>query len=250
MTKKILAWLLAAMMLLSLAACAAKETPDAEDTKEESSAVQETPDTTEDQPEVTKPSDEETDKTDTEAEKPDTEPDEADPEDTTTEDSKPETSEPEDTQPEDTTTTTEESSDDELMVDPPAENKVDLAAVRTAIVDQLGLTDPLNLDTDALNNLYGIDPSLVAQSASFTVAAGTFPDEVIMVEAVSDEAVATIQEKLQSRLDQVLVQSQSYDAENYKAAQSCQVRVNGRFVSLILSPKQADIAAIYASYVG
>ena len=250
MTKKILAWLLAAMMVLSLAACAAKETPDAEDTKEESSTVQETPDTTEDQPEVTKPSDEETDKTDTEAEKPDTEPDEADPEDTTTEDSKPETSEPEDTQPEDTTTTTEEPSDDELMVDPPAENKVDLAAVRTAIVDQLGLTDPLNLDTDALNNLYGIDPSLVAQSASFTVAAGTFPDEVVMVEAVSDEAVATIQEKLQSCLDQVLVQSQSYDAENYKAAQSCQVRVNGRFVSLILSPKQADIAAIYASYVG
>lgn len=250
MTKKILAWLLAAMMVLSLAACAAKETPDAEDTKEESSAVQETPDTTEDQPEVTKPSDEETDKTDTEAEKPDTEPDEADPEDTTTEDSKPETSEPEDTQPEDTTTTTEEPSDDELMVDPPAENKVDLAAVRTAIVDQLGLSDPLNLDTDALNNLYGIDPSLVAQSASFTVAAGTFPDEVVMVEAVSDEAVASIQEKLQSRLDQVLVQSQSYDAENYKAAQSCQVRVNGRFVSLILSPKQADIAAIYASYVG
>lgn len=250
MTKKILAWLLAAMMVLSLAACAAKETPDAEDTKEESSAVQETPDTTEDQPEVTKPSDEETDKTDTEAEKPDTEPDEVDPEDTTTEDSKPGTSEPEDTQPEDTTTTTEEPSDDELMVDPPAENKVDLAAVRTAIVDQLGLSDPLNLDTDALNNLYGIDPSLVAQSASFTVAAGTFPDEVVMVEAVSDEAVATIQEKLQSRLDQVLVQSQSYDAENYKAAQSCQVRVNGRFVSLILSPKQADIAAIYASYVG
>lgn len=250
MTKKILAWLLAAMMVLSLAACAAKETPDAEDTKEESSAVQETPDTTEDQPEVTKPSDEETDKTDTEAEKPDTEPDEADPEDTTTEDSKPETSEPEDTQPEDTTTTTEEPSDDELMVDPPAENQVDLAAVRTAIVDQLGLSDPLNLDADALNNLYGIDPSLVAQSASFTVAAGTFPDEVVMVEAVSDEAVATIQEKLQSRLDQVLVQSQSYDAENYKAAQSCQVRVNGRFVSLILSPKQADIAAIYASYVG
>ena len=250
MTKKILAWLLAAMMLLSLAACAAEETPDAEDTKEESSAVQETPDTTEDQPEVTKPSDEETDKTDTEAEKPDTEPDEADPEDTTTEDSKPETSEPEDTQPEDTTTTTEEPSDDELMVDPPAENKVDLAAVRTAIVDQLGLVDPLNLDTDALNNLYGIDPSLIAQSASFTVAAGTFPDEVVMVEAVSDEAVATIQEKLQSRLDEVLVQSQNYDAENYKAAQSCQVRVNGRFVSLILSPKQADIAAIYASYVG
>ena len=250
MMKKILAWLLAAMMVLSLAACAAKETPDAEDTKEESSAVQETPDTTEDQPEVTKPSDEETDKTDTEAEKPDTEPDEADPEDTTTEDSKPETSEPEDTQPEDTTTTTEEPSDDELMVDPPAENQVDLAAVRTAIVDQLGLTDPLNLDADALNNLYGIDPSLIAQSASFTVAAGTFPDEVVMVEAVSDEAVASIQEKLQSRLDEVLVQSQSYDAENYKAAQSCQVRVNGRFVSLILSPKQADIAAIYASYVG
>lgn len=249
MTKRLLAWLLAAMMVLSLAACAAKETPDAEDTKEDTSTVQETPDTTEDQP--TEPVADEGDTADKEDEKPeDTEPTDSAPEDTTPEDTQPEDTTPEDTQPEDTTTTTEEPSDDELMVDPPAENQVDLAAVRTAIVDQLGLTDPLNLDADALNNLYGIDPSLIAQSASFTVAAGTFPDEVVMVEAVSDEAVATIQEKLQSRLDQVLVQSQSYDAENYKAAQSCQVRVNGRFVSLILSPKQADIAAIYTSYVG
>lgn len=249
MTKRLLAWLLAAMMVLSLAACAAKKTPDTEDTKEDTSTVQETPDTTEDQP--TEPVADEGDTADKEDEKPeDTEPTDSAPEDTTPEDTQPEDTTPEDTQPEDTTTTTEEPSDDELMVDPPAENQVDLAAVRTAIVDQLGLTDPLNLDADALNNLYGIDPSLIAQSASFTVAAGTFPDEVVMVEAVSDEAVATIQEKLQSRLDQVLVQSQSYDAENYKAAQSCQVRVNGRFVSLILSPKQADIAAIYTSYVG
>ena len=186
MTKKILAWLLAAMMLLSLAACAAKETPDAEDTKEESSAVQETPDTTEDQPEVTKPSDEETDKTDTEAEKPDTEPDEADPEDTTTEDSKPETSEPEDTQPEDTTTTTEEPSDDELMVDPPAENKVDLAAVRTAIVDQLGLVDPLNLDADALSQTMGTQISIQLE----VKADGTFVVDSAMPELNRQETIS------------------------------------------------------------
>lgn len=248
MTKKILAWLLAAMMVLSLAACAAKETSDAEDTKEDTSTVQETPDTTEDEPEVTEPVEEELDKTDAEDEKPDAE--DTQPEETVPEDTTPEDTQPEDTTPEDTQPTTEEPSDGELMVDPPAETKVDLAAVRTAIVDQLGFTDPLNLDTDAIANLYGIDASQVAQSASFTVASGTFPDEVIMVEAVDDAAVAAIQEKLQSHLDQVLVQSQSYDAENLKAAQSCQVRVNGRFVSLILSPKQADIAAVYESYVG
>ena len=69
----------------------------------------------------------------------------------------------------------------------PPTSRVDLAAVRTDIQTQLGITDALPLETDALLNLYGIDSSWVAQSASFVTMAGTFPDEVILVEAVDED---------------------------------------------------------------
>ena len=241
MMKKLTAWLLLAALLLTLTACASTKAP--ADTQTSEDTTQET--------NVTTP---ETDETDP-AETPDVQPEDEDESDETadpadeTEDAQPEGNPdalPEENTPSDETPETQP----DPQPDEPAAVSVDLAAVRTDIQTQLGITDALPLETDALLNLYGIDSSWVAQSASFVTMAGTFPDEVILVEAVDETAAASIQEKLQNRLNEVLVQSESYDPDNYKAAQSCQVRVNGRFVSLILSPKQADIAAIYASYVG
>ena len=252
MMKKVLAWLLAAVMIFSLAACASKETPDAastsEDTQQSDEVAEQTPGKTDEneqpdtEPDAEKPDASSDDQT------PDTQPEDETPGDEEKPEEPAQNEEP-DTQPTDTQPNAEEPSDDELMVDPPAEQSVDLAAVRTDILSQLGITDSLPLETDALLNLYGIDAALVAQSASFVTMSGTFPDEVILVEAVDASAAATIQEKLQNRLNEVLVQSENYDADNYKAAQSCQVRVSGLYVSLILSPKQADMAAIYATYV-
>ena len=40
-----------------------------------------------------------------------------------------------------------------------------------------------------------------------------------------------------------------HDADNYAAAQACQVRCDGRAVSLLLSPKQAEMAEIYQSLI-
>ena len=127
--------------------------------------------------------------------------------------------------------------------------EIDLAVVRDDILSTLGIEDPFLLDTDALLNLYGITPEQVKQSASFVTMAGTFPDEIILVEAVDETAAASIAEALQRRLDEVMVQSKSYDAENYAAAQACRVRTNGLFVSLILSPRHDEIAAVYEEFV-
>lgn len=243
MNKKFTVWLLIAALLLTLTACATTKDPaDAEtDAAQTETDTAETPNT---EPEAETPdekSEEETPDAKPEEESPETKPEEETPaepkpEEETPTETKPEEDKPADTQPE----------------TPPAESgtSVDLSAVRADIISQLSIADPLNLETDALLNLYGIDASLVAQSASFVTMSGTFPDEVVLVEAVDEAAAATIQEKLQNRLNEVLVQSETYDPDNYQAAQSCQVRVNGLNVSLILSPKQADMAAIYATYVG
>lgn len=235
MMKKLTAWLLLAALLLTLTACASTKAP--ADTQASEDTTQE--DT------VTTPETGETDP----AETPDVQPEDEDTSDETA-----------DAQPEDNpdalpeaNTPSDETPETQPEVQPQPEQptavSVDLAAVRTDIQTQLGITDALPLETDALLNLYGIDSSWVAQSASFVTMAGTFPDEVILVEAVDETAAASIQEKLQNRLNEVLVQSESYDPDNYKAAQSCSVRVNGCYVALILSPKQADMAAIYEGYV-
>lgn len=133
----------------------------------------------------------------------------------------------------------------------PAEPEpVDLTQVRDAIIDGLEIAEPFLLDTDALLNLYGIEGVWVAQSASFATMSGTFPDEVVLVEAVDEAAAASVAQCLQSRLDEVLVQSKSYDADNYAAAQACQVRCDGLYVSLLLSPKQAEMTEICQRFLG
>ena len=71
-----------------------------------------------------------------------------------------------------------------------------------------------------------------------------------MVEAVDEAAAEAVALCLQNRLDEVMVQSQTYDADNYAAAQQCQVWRDGLFVSLILSPLQAEMVACYQNYIG
>ena len=235
MNKKLTVWLLIAALLLTLTACATTKDPaDAEtDAAQTETDTAETPDT---EPEAETPDAKPEEETPAEPKPEEEIPTETKPEEETPTETKPEEDKPADTQPE----------------TPPAESgtSVDLSAGRADIISQLSIADPLNLETDALLNLYGIDASLVAQSASVVTMSGTFPDEVSLGEGVDEAAAATIQEKLQNRLNEVLVQSETYDPDNYQAAQSCQVRVNGLYVSLILSPKQADMAAIYATYVG
>ena len=125
---------------------------------------------------------------------------------------------------------------------------VGLPAVRDAVLEGLNGGEPFLIETDALLNLYGIEPQWVDASAGFVMMNGTFPDEVIFVKAADEASKEEIREKLQNRLDEVLVQSKTYDAENYAAAQECSVTVDGPYLCLILSPQRDMIAEIYQSF--
>lgn len=125
---------------------------------------------------------------------------------------------------------------------------VDLTEVRAAMLEAQGAEEPYLLETDALKNLYGIEAGDVAQSACFVTMSGTFPDEIILVQAVDGKATERIQSCLETRLNEVKVQSQTYDPDNYAAAQKCTVTVDGTYVALILSPAQESLRAIYGGY--
>lgn len=128
------------------------------------------------------------------------------------------------------------------------ESAVSLETIRSEMIDSLSVEEPFLLETDALLGLYGISADMVAQSASFVTMSGTFPDEIILVEAVDSAAADAVEELLCNRLNEVLVQSQTYDAENYAAAQMCQVWRNDLFVALILSPDQQALAECYLGF--
>lgn len=124
-----------------------------------------------------------------------------------------------------------------------------LSEVRTAILNACGITDQMMLETDALTRLYGIDASKVKQSASFVTMSGTFPHEIIMVEATDASAADAIAGQLQNRLSEVLNQSKSYDAHNYALAQQCRVVKNGNYISLFLSPEREKMSGVYSGYI-
>ena len=166
----------------------------------------------------------------------------------------------EDTQPDEVENTPktpaeEEESSEETPAEKPVSKEepktpsVDLTAVKNAIVAGAGVSDPLDVPTARLESLYGIDTSLVKQAASFVTIEGAFPDEIVMIEAVSEEAAEMIQVLLGIRLSEVKEQSKSYDPENYALAQQCTVGKKGAYVSMFLAPQHAKMKAIFDSYV-
>ena len=99
---------------------------------------------------------------------------------------------------------------------------VDLAALRTQFVTDYSLTDVLEVETEGLNNLYGITEDMVKNSASFSASSGAaFAQEVVMVEAVDESAAATVAEKLETRLSTIAEQAASYDPDSLALAEKC-----------------------------
>ncbi len=126
---------------------------------------------------------------------------------------------------------------------------VNLESVKNAIITIVGIQDPLDVPTSRLSSLYGIESSLVKQSACFVTIEGAFPDEIVMIEAVDEAAANSIKALLDNRLEEVKEQSKSYDAENYALAQQCSVDKKGCFVTMFLTPQHANMKVIYNGVV-
>lgn len=128
-----------------------------------------------------------------------------------------------------------------------APKTVDLTALKTEMVTQFKIDSPIDLDNDKLLNQYGIAAESVKASGSFIVLTGIFPAEIVMIEAVDENAAKEITDKLQKRLDDLKVQSQSYDPESYAIAQACSVLTNGNYVAMFFSEHGAEMEALYNS---
>ena len=122
---------------------------------------------------------------------------------------------------------------------------VDLAALKASMIDTLAIEGAVDVASDRLTALYGIDAADVADSACFIKMEGSFPDEIVMIKAASADAAGRIAEKLGVKLDDVLNQSKNYDADNYAIAQTCKVVTKGDYVSLFISAKHVEMEKMF-----
>ena len=130
------------------------------------------------------------------------------------------------------------------------ETGTDLDACKADMVDQLGLTDVVDMSVERMSALYGIDGTTVVRSASFVAASGAaFPMEIVMLEAADETAAAEIQSKLEVRLAAIEEQASSYDPDSTALAQACSVRRDGCFVAMFFSSEHETMDTIYAGYL-
>lgn len=138
--------------------------------------------------------------------------------------------------------------DDTVSDEPIQKHDVTLDAIRSEIKTAVGAFDAMDLDISAISGLYGINPSDIKDAAGFVVMAGTFPHEVVMVDAIDEQAAVRIESLLGVKHASFVEQSKGYDADNYALAQKCRVQRLGSRVSMFLSPDYAVMNGIFAKY--
>lgn len=124
---------------------------------------------------------------------------------------------------------------------------MDIDAVKAQIMEKVKPVDPLDLPTDRLTELYGIEAEDVKKSACFITMGGTFPDEAVIIEAVDAAAADRIAAKLQQRLDDVSNQAQNYDADQFALLKKCKVQKTGNYLALFISAENAKMQEIFAN---
>ena len=126
---------------------------------------------------------------------------------------------------------------------------VDLSALSNQIIKSAGVEGAMPLPKERLTDLYGIAQADIASAGCFITMNGSFPEEAIMIEAKDSGAQSRIVSALNTRLADVLVQAENYDAENYALAKQCKVITSGNYVALFVSPHHAAMESAFNSAV-
>ena len=104
--------------------------------------------------------------------------------------------------------------------------------------------------TDDLEIFYGITASDVKQfAAQVTVNTATDIAEIILIEAVDEEAAQRVYEALEYHYNAQRDLCASYSAELLAIVDKCSVEINGNFVSLIMDANAKDIVEYYDAAV-
>ena len=127
--------------------------------------------------------------------------------------------------------------------------QVDLAALKTNIVQQLKIEDSMDLTQESMIDMYGFAQADVKTFACCVAMGGAFVEEIILIECVDDTAVERIEQKLQVKLSDAMDMAQNYDAESYAIYQNCKVQKSGTYVALFVSANAEQMQKMFEDAV-
>lgn len=125
--------------------------------------------------------------------------------------------------------------------------EVDVAQVMEEMREAHPIQGSLQLtDTDMLN-FYGIDTDTLESYSAEMAADGITANEVVLVKAKDEESAKTVETKLQNRLDARRNEFKNYLPDQYAVVEKSEVKRDGVYVRLIMSPYQDELAELYDS---
>lgn len=128
---------------------------------------------------------------------------------------------------------------------------VDLEALKAQMLSDAGIADYIDVPTENLSSLYGIDAAQVVSAAAFNaMTGGAFPEEVVMVQAADEAAAADVAAKLEARLDSIAQQAASYDPDSLELAGNCDVVTAGVYVGLFFTQHYDAMVSAFQGAVG
>ena len=125
----------------------------------------------------------------------------------------------------------------------------DLSSVMAEINEKYEY-DNMNIlqSVDELSQYYLVEKEEVNTFAAEFSTGKSYTTEIIFVEAVDEESAQNVAKVLNNYYRTRVDMANTYDANFAFILSSCSVKTQGRYVSLVISDKSAEIEEVYNSY--
>ena len=125
-----------------------------------------------------------------------------------------------------------------------------MAALLDQMISEAGITDALQVSGDTLLTVYGLNADQIVDIAGVNASSGgAFPQEIVIVKAVDQDAAASVAMAFMNRLSEIASQAESYDPDSYALAQNCSVITQGNCVGLFFSEDYAQLSELFQNAV-
>lgn len=119
---------------------------------------------------------------------------------------------------------------------------LDMAKVYTDITKGVDMPEMILLDADTTLDLTGVKANDCKQCIVYICADGLRTDEIWLIEATDEAAIAGLRSLVDARLEAKAAESKTYSPEQYAIVQSAQMFFYGQYLALFVSPEVETLA--------
>lgn len=126
---------------------------------------------------------------------------------------------------------------------------LDVKAVMADMLAKYPIENGMELGESDMLNFYGIPADGMEAFAADLAADGITANEIVLVKAKDEDSAKEVETKLQNRLDARRNELNGYLPDQYEIVEKSEVKRDGVYVRLIISPEQEALVEMYNGYL-